>query len=105
MDQIVIRRHPYPPVAVEELDRWLEHEADDLRMDSPKGVVRLLRLEQSLPSGRVSSAWLLELDFAEGDLSLFRDGMAATLTDLRLLGLQPTLLTPHDPSTRPTEES
>jgi len=92
MDQITIRCHPVVPVAVEELHRWLEREADALRMETPHGTVRLSRLEQSRPSGTSDVGWLLELGFPDGQLPLYRARLAATMTDLHLLGLQTTLL-------------
>jgi hypothetical protein len=90
---VIIRCHPYVPVAVEELDLWLEHEADRLRMETPGGGVRLSRLEQSLPSGNVCVGWLLEVDLPGGGPFPWTR-LAATLADLRLLGVQPTILAP-----------
>ena len=84
MDQITIRCHPFVPVAVEELHRWLEREADALRMETPQGTVRLSRLEQSRPSGTSDVGWLLELGFPDGELPLYRARLAATMTGLAL---------------------
>jgi hypothetical protein len=90
---VIIRCHPYVPVAVEELDLWLEQEAERLRRETPGGGVRLSRLEQTLPSGNVCVGWLLELDAPEGE-SLLGTRLTATLAALRLLGVQPTILAP-----------
>jgi hypothetical protein len=88
-DQVTIRCHPYMPVALEEQGRWLEREADALRAQTPPGSVCLSRLQEDRPSGSAGVGWLLELDFPAGELTGER--LTATLRDLRLLGLQPTL--------------
>ena len=90
---VIIRCHPYVPVEVEELDVWLEQEAERLRRETPGGGVRLSRLEQTLPSGNVCVGWLLELDPLGGE-SLLGNRLSATLAELRLLGVQPTILAP-----------
>ena len=92
MDQITIRCHPFVPVAIEELHRWLEREAEALRMETPQATVRLSRLEQTRPSGTSDVGWLLELSFPDGELPLYRARLAATMRDLHLLGVQTTLL-------------
>jgi hypothetical protein len=42
--------------------------------------------------------WLLELDLPGADTSLLPDRVADVLRDMRLLGLQTTLLEPHGPA-------
>jgi hypothetical protein len=91
-DEVTIRCHPYMPVALEEQDSWLEREAEAFRARTPQGSVCLSRLQEDRPSGDVSIGWLLELDFPKGELA--RERVAATLRDLRLLGLQPTIWLP-----------
>jgi hypothetical protein len=96
MVQLAIRCHPLVPVSTEELERWLERQVDDLRANAPQGIVRLSRLTQGLSSSDVAIGWLLELELPEEEPLLARDHLAEALTDMRLLGLQPTLLAPLD---------
>ena len=96
MVQLAIRCHPSVP-ASNELERWLERQVHDLRADSPRGTVRLSRLTQGLPSADCQIGWLVELELSEGEPLVAGDRLADALTDMRLLGLQPTLLAPTSP--------
>jgi hypothetical protein len=91
MVQLAIRCQPRVPVDDNELEQWLEHQVTELRAGAPHGTIRLSRLTQGLPS---AIGWLLELELAEEEPLLAGDRLADALTDMRLLGLQPTLLTP-----------
>ena len=93
MAQYAIRCHPVAPVAVDELERWLERQVDELRVDAPHGTIRLSRLTQGLTSAARHVGWLVELDLADGE-PLAGQFLADALRDMRLLGLQPTLLAP-----------
>jgi hypothetical protein len=94
MVQFTIRCHPVVPVATDELERWLELEVHELRAAAPQGTIRLSRLTQTLQSTDLGIGWLVELELPEGQPLLARDRLAEALRDMRLLGLQPTLLTP-----------
>ena len=96
MVQLTIRCHPYVPVATEELEQWLELQVDDLRAEALQGTVRLSRLTQRMPSADLGIGWLVELELPESEPLLARDRLAETLRDMRLLGLQPTLLASLD---------
>jgi hypothetical protein len=96
MMQLAIRCHPRVPVSADELEQWLEQQVDEIRAESPQGTVRLSRLTQGLPSVDIDIGWLVELELPEGQPLLTGDRLAATLMDMRLLGLQPTLLAPID---------
>ena len=98
MMQLAIRCHPRVPVSADELERWLEHHVDEIRAESPHGTVRLSRLTQGLPNVDIDIGWLVELELPDGQPLLTGDRLAATLRDMRLLGLQPTLLVPVDVS-------
>jgi hypothetical protein len=89
--RLAIRCHPRAPVATEELEQWLGDELARMRSGAPHAVVRVLRLTQPVPSGEVGVGWLIELDTANGELSLDDDGLAEVLRDVRLLGLEPTV--------------
>jgi hypothetical protein len=96
MIQLAIRCHPRVPVSAEELERWLEQQVDRLRAEAPRGTVRLSRLTQELPSVDIDIGWLLELELPEGEPLLARDRLTDALRDMRLLGLEPTLLAPQE---------
>ena len=94
MVQLAIRCHPRVPVAVDELEQWLEQQVDELRAQAPHATVRLSRLTQGMPSRDCSIGWLVELELAGGEPLLGGERIADAMRDMRLLGLQPTLLTP-----------
>jgi hypothetical protein len=99
MVQLAIRCHPRVPVSADELERWLEWQVDDLRAATPHGTVRLSRLTQGGPGAELEIGWLVELELAEDEPLLAGDRLADALRDMRLLGLQPTLLAPRDAAT------
>ena len=93
MVQLSIRCLPRVPVAADELEHWLEQQVDALRAQAPHGTIRLSRLSQGLPS---AIGWLVELELAEDEPLLAGERLTEALRDMRLLGLQPTLLSrPH----------
>ena len=92
--RFAIRCLPRIPVAAEDVERWLDHELADLRQHAPEGTIRLSRLTQELPTVEVGIGWLIELELPEDQPLLRWDRLASVLRDLRLLGLQPTLLVP-----------
>ena len=92
MLQLAIRCHPCVPVSADELEPWLNTQLDDLRADAPHGTLRLSRLTQSAPDMDLEIGWLVELDLPDGEPLLTSRRLADALRDMRLLGLQPTLL-------------
>jgi hypothetical protein len=94
MVQIAIRCHPRVPVPADELQGWLERQVHELRADAPYATVRLSRLTQGGPSVDLDIGWLVELELGEGEPLLTGHRLADALRDMRLLGLQPTLLAP-----------
>jgi hypothetical protein len=92
MRQLAIRCHPYAPTATDELEQWLGEEVERLRASAPRAVLRLLRLSQRVPTGEAGVGWMIELDVANGEDALDEDSLASVLRDMRLLGLQPTVL-------------
>jgi hypothetical protein len=87
---LAIRCHPHAPVAAEEIEEWLEREIARVRDEAPGATVRVLRLTQELPSGGQSVGWLIEFEVEPGFLE--GDRLSAILAEMRLLGLQPTVL-------------
>jgi hypothetical protein len=96
MLQLAIRCHPCVPVSVDELEPWLEQQLDELRADAPNGTLRLSRLTQGAADLNLEIGWLIELDLPEGEPLLSGRRLADALRDMRLLGLQPTLLAPQE---------
>jgi hypothetical protein len=94
MVQLAIRCHPVIPVPASELERWLEDQINDLRAEAPLGIIRFSRLGHGRPRSECYVGWLVELELPEEDPLLAGDRLADTLRDMRLLGLQPTLLAP-----------
>jgi hypothetical protein len=95
MVQLAIRCQPCVPVAVDELEGWLELEVHELRAAAPHGVVRLSRLTQGGPNTELDIGWLVELELDEGEPLLAGHRLSDALRDMRLLGLEPTLLVPQ----------
>lgn len=92
MSKLSIRCHPCAPVAADELERWLGQEVERLRESAPHAVLRLIRLVQRVPTGDVGIGWLIELDAPNADAPLGDEALTCVVRDLRLLGLQPTVL-------------
>src|SRR4051812_23250077 len=97
MITLAIRCHPSVPVDAEDLEEWLEHQVEKLRAKAPHATVRLARLTQHLPNAAVDVGWLLELELEEVDRAQ-AEQLEESLTDMRLLGFQPTVLTTSDAS-------
>jgi hypothetical protein len=96
MVQLAIRCHPCAPVAADELEGWLERQVGELRAAAPYGTFRLSRLTQGGPSTDLNIGWLVELELADGEPLLGGQLLADSLRDMRLLGLQPTVLARPD---------
>ena len=92
MVELAIRCHPCVSVSADELEQWLERQVDELRGAAPHGTVRLSRLTRTGSSAELTIGWLVELELAEGEPLLAGQRLADALRDMRLLGLQPTLL-------------
>src|SRR4051795_8858942 len=89
--QVAIRCHPCAPVATDEVEHWLWSELDRLRSQAPEATLRMLRLTQPAPTGRLDVGWLVEGDLAAGDALGEEHGLDEVVRDMRLLGLQPTV--------------
>jgi hypothetical protein len=96
MVQLAIRCHPCAPVSLDELERWLGRHVGELRAAAPQAIVRLSRLTQGGPSADLDIGWLVELELADGEPLLGDERLANSLRDMRLLGLEPTLLAPRE---------
>jgi hypothetical protein len=94
MVQLAIRCHPCVPVPAEDLEGWLERQLVELRAAAPEGIVRLSRLTQGMPSGKVDIGWLIELELHPDEAPRAQERLGEALRDMRLLGLEPKLLAP-----------
>jgi hypothetical protein len=92
MQRLAIRCTPCAPVATAEVEQWLDDEVAQLRASAPHAVLRLIRLTQTVSTGDIGIGWLLEIESTCGDEHLGREGLDSVLRDMRLLGLQPTVL-------------
>jgi hypothetical protein len=96
MLKLTIRCHPGVPIDADDLERWLTAQVSQLRSGAPRAIIRLSRLTQDFPSSEAGIGWLLELEMPEGSALLTRGRLASTLAEMRLLGIEPTALTPLD---------
>jgi hypothetical protein len=96
MTQLAIRCHPGVPGAAAELEGWLERQVDELRAAAPDTTIRLSRLTQSGPDDQPGVGWLVELELTSGAPLLAGHRLADALRDMRLLGLEPSLLARRD---------
>lgn len=99
MNQLSIRCHLCSPVITAEVDEWLREEVERLRENAPHAALRVLRLSEALPAGKIDAGWLIEVDAAGGEPPLDADGLTHVVRDLRMLGLQPTVLHPAERGT------
>ena len=90
--QLAIRCQPRVPVSPDELEGWLELEVKELRSQAPHATVRLSRLSQGACDAQLKIGWLIELELEPDAPLLAGDRLSRALRDMRLLGLQPTLL-------------
>jgi len=75
-----------------DVEAWLEREVERVRSESPDGAVVLSRLTRD----GATTGWLVELELDEEAPLLHGQRLADWLTDMRLLGLGPTLLAPRE---------
>jgi hypothetical protein len=92
MSQVAVRCHPFAPVASEELRGRLTAEVDRLRGDAPEAAIRLLRLSQPGSEGEIEVGWQIELSVVPPGSPLDDRTLRRLLRNLRLLGLQPSVL-------------
>ena len=96
MVHIGIRCHPSVPVHAGDLEEWLHAQVDHWRVQIPGATVRCARLSQPLPSGDMHLGWLIEVDLPDEHGGRAERVIHEALTDMRLLGFHPTMLTPAE---------
>jgi hypothetical protein len=105
MTRFAIQCYPVVPVSVRELEPWIEEQLAAL-IEDDVGTARVLRLTQELPDDTIEVGWLFEFERPEPLEELLEDGpIAQALRDMRLLGMQPSILVRHAPGEEDAEES
>ena len=75
-------------------EQWLGQTRASSPVVMTDGTVRTSRLSPALVTVRAGAGWLLEFELREEESLLDWHCLAAAVTDLRLLGLKPTILVP-----------
>lgn len=107
MTEIFIRCQAEDHKAAMRFEQWLGQK----RAASPSlmtdGTVRVSRLAPALVTVRSGAGWLIEFALKEEESLIDWQFLAAVITDLRLLGLEPTVLTPRgiSPPDRPRAQA
>jgi hypothetical protein len=91
MPHLAIRCHSRGHRVLDELELWLVREVENLCAPDAQAGCRLLRLTQAGPDGDAGVGWLIELDIRAYERR-DDDELGRVLRDMRLLGLQPTVL-------------
>jgi len=94
--RLAIRCLPRVPVAIPDLEQWLDRQLDEFRQRDGQATLRPSRLTSARPNRDIAISWLIELEVPRDKPVPAWDHVASMLRDLRLLGLQPTLLVPPD---------
>jgi len=83
--QVAIRCHQCAPVETDEVEHWLWSELDRLRSQASGAILRMQRLSQPAPAGRLDVGWFVEVEAAEGDALAGMHALDEVLRDMRLL--------------------
>lgn len=98
MSCLIVRCRSCTPASAAELTAWLEEKVAELREETPHLLVRITQLSQSLSDVTVDDGWLIEVELqgeqSEGPFSSLMASLEETLRDMRIFGLDPTLLVP-----------
>lgn len=101
MTEISIRCRAEDHEAALRFEQWLGQK----RATSPSlmtdGTVRVSRLTPALATVRGGAGWLIEFELQEDESLIDWQCVAAVVTDLRLLGLKPTVLVPRGLRSQP----
>ena len=94
--QIAIRCRAPDQESALRFEHWLGKKRDSSPNLITDGTVRVSRLAPALVTVRAGTGWLLEFELRQEESLLDWQCLAALITDLRLLGLKPTILTRPD---------
>ena len=99
MSCLLIRCRSCTPASTVELTGWIEDKVAQLSTSTPQAAVRLTRLVQDLPTATLDDGWLIEIRLEGEHEEEHSDSLTASLEeilrDMRILGLDPTLLVPE----------
>ena len=94
--QLAIRCRAPDQESALRFEHWLGQKRDSSPNLMTDGTVRVSRLAPALVTVRAGTGWLLEFELRQEESLLDWQCLAALITDLRLLGLKPTILTRPD---------
>jgi hypothetical protein len=101
MTEISIRCRAEDHEVAVQFEQWLGRKRAASPILMTDGTVRVSRLTPALATVRGGTGWLIEFELQEDESLIDRQCVAAVVTDLRLLGLEPTVLTPQGIASRP----
>jgi hypothetical protein len=102
MTDVSIRCRAEDHEAAVRFEQWLERKRGASPVAMTDGTVRVSRLTPALATVRGGLGWLIEFHLQEDASLIDWQCVAALVTDLRLLGLEPTVLIPRGISGRPS---
>lgn len=102
MTEIAIRCQAPDHEAAVRFEQWLGQKRADSPALMTDGTVRVSRLTPALVTVRGVVGWLIEFELREDESLIDWQCLAALVTDLRLLGLKPTVLVPPGLRSWPT---
>lgn len=101
MTEISIRCHAKDEEAAVRFEQWLGQKRAASPISMTDGTIRVSRLAPAIVTVRSGAGWLIELEPHEDESPVDWQCVSALVTDLRLLGLDPTVLTPQGTFVRP----
>ena len=102
MTDVTIRCRAEDHEAAVRFEQWLDRKRAASPIPMTDGTVRVSRLTPALATVRGGVGWLIEFELQEDESLIDWQCVAAVVTDLRLLGLEPTVLIPRSISGRPS---
>jgi hypothetical protein len=94
MTQIAVRCRAKDRGSGVRFEQWLEQRRAASPILMTDGTVRVSRLCPAVVTVRGGGGWLIEFELRREESQLDWQDVAAMVTDLRLLGLEPTILAP-----------
>ena len=101
MTEISIRCRAEDHEAALRFEQWLGRKRAASPALMTDGAVRVSRLTPALATVRGGTGWLIEFELQEDESPIDRRYVATVVTDLRLLGFEPTVLIPPGTFSRP----
>lgn len=102
MSAVSIRCRAEDHEAAVRFEQWLDRKRTASPILMTDGTVRVSRLTPALATVRCGVGWLIEFQLREDESLIDWRCVAAAVTDLRLLGLEPAILIQRGISARPS---